>query len=88
MANIKPGTRVEVVRVGGETRQGYVLRGPLESLRHIGPFYHVGERPPREARPAGRPRRGAARAKPAPLPEFGMYAPEDIRVLPGAPVKL
>lgn len=87
MEHVKIGARVEVKRVNLETRVGYVLER-VESLRHIGEFYNVGdllEETPRKTQEGrGRPRKGQ---KP---PEkklrgvvWGMYAAEDMRVLPG-----
>lgn len=87
METVRIGARVEVKRVNLETRVGYVLER-VESLRHIGEFYNVGdllEETPRKTQEGrGRPRKGQ---KP---PEkklrgvvWGMYAPEDMRVLPG-----
>ena len=87
MEHVKIGARVEAKRVNLEARVGYVLER-VESLRHIGEFYNVGdllEETPRKVQERrGRPRKGQ---KP---PEkklrgvvWGMYAPEDMRVLPG-----
>ena len=42
MEKLRIGARVEVKRIDGEAQRGYILRGPLECLRHIGDFYHVG----------------------------------------------
>ena len=82
------GTRVEVRRIGSVPARGYILRGPLEYLAHIGAFYHVGFRPPdAEPLPAGRPRRGA-KPRTVETPEFGMYDERDIKVLRGRPLAL
>lgn len=90
MGQLRIGARVEVKRIDGETAQGYILRGPLEYLRHIGDFYHVGLAVPEAPRRRGRPRTGEERPEPAPGkgPEFGMYEGRDIRTLAGAPLKI
>ncbi len=74
---LKPGTRVEVQRIGAEKRQGYILLGPLEYLRHIGPFYLIGDHPPVLKKKGSR--KGAA-GKDA-LKAFGMYDARDIVLL-------
>lgn len=90
MGRLRIGARVEVKRIDGEPMQGYILRGPLEYLRHIGDFYHVGLAAPEAPKQRGRPRKGEERTEPAPGkgPEFGMYEGRDIRTLAGAPLKI
>lgn len=64
---LEPGDAVEVTLVNGEPRRGYIVEGPLEYIRHIGLFYQVGPKPPRNRNKT---------------PEiFGTYAPEQIRLL-------
>lgn len=65
-AILAAGTPVEVIRINGEKRRGYIAGGPLEWLRHIGPFYAVSEQKP------GKRRKTAA---------FGTYDARDIRVV-------
>lgn len=86
MPDIRIGARVEAVRVTGETRQGYVL-ARVESLSHIGTFYLVGDAPaaPETAPVKGRPRKGAERRPRVEYHEWGMYAPEQLRVIRGRP---
>ncbi len=75
---LKPGARVEVQRIGAEKRQGYILAGPLEYLRHIGPFYLIGDHPPVLKKKGSRKEAAGKDA----LKAFGMYDARDI-VLPG-----
>jgi len=90
MEKLRIGARVEVKRIDGEAQRGYILRGPLEYLRHIGDFYHVGLLEPKAPRRRGRPRKDEELPEPAPGsgPEFGMYEARAIRTLAGAPVKI
>lgn len=74
---LRIGALVEVRRADGEKRRGYILRGPLECLAHIGPFYHVGALPPGKRGP-GRPRKGQKEPEAA---EFGLYDARDITVI-------
>lgn len=46
MEGLTIGTAVEVSRINGEARRGYIVDGPLDYMRHIGDFYQIGlERP-------------------------------------------
>ena len=87
MAGLKIGAHVEVRRIDGETARGYILRGPLEYLKHIGRFYHVGVRVPsgEDDFPRGRPRRGMEKNRNTIIQEFGMYEEREIRKLSGRP---
>ena len=94
MAGLKIGAHVEVRRIDGETARGYILRGPLEYLKHIGRFYHVGVRMPEpgpepaEAPKPGRPKRGTERKRNMVTQAFGMYEERDIRRVPGRPANI
>ncbi len=82
---IRPGARVEVTRIDGEKRQGYAIE-QVETLRHIGEFWLIGTMEPVEAQ-----QEQTGTRKPRKRPKyhpFGMYAPEDIRVLAGAPRRM
>ena len=86
-AAYRPGARVSVLRINGERVECYILRWPLDYLRHIGEFYSVGivTGPPRASR--GRPRKGAEAPRRVEGKEIGMYEGRDIRLLPGRPAK-
>ncbi len=64
------GSAVEVTRIDGKPRRGYIVEGPLEHLRHIGDFYLIGSAPPDP---------NAARRRKQPT--FGMYGGQDVRPL-------
>ena len=88
---IQPGVRVEVTRINGERRQGVVLCR-VECLKHIGAFYLVGDKTPEEApspAPRGRPRKDRPKREKSPrFTPFGMYAPEEMKRLAGARMKI
>ena len=86
---LRIGARAEVLRVNHEPRRGYVLER-VECLRHIGDFYLVGDMVSAEGpeRKGGRPRKGEGRpARKRIRRPFGMYAAEDITLIPGRPMK-
>lgn len=78
MEHVKIGSRVKVKRINGEERIGYVLE-EVECLRHIGRFYNVGDVIETTTEKTGKRR---IKRK-----TFGMYSPEDMKVLAGRPRK-
>lgn len=69
MEGLTIGSAVEVTRINGEPRRGYIVEGPLDILKHIGDFYLISSQLPNFT---GRGR------KPVP---FGMYEGREIRPL-------
>lgn len=67
--DLRPGTKVEVVRVNGEPERGIIARGPLAHLVDFGDFYLVRRTVPQKARQAGVGM------------NIGMYYVEDLRIL-------
>lgn len=70
MEGLTIGSAVEVSRINGEARRGYIVDGPLDYMRHIGDFYQIGSRPPE-----------ATEARRRKQPIFGTYLGADIRPL-------